>query len=118
MQKPDQVMEDYDQRFAAGRGVAVGDLDGDVFVGAEDHLRVVLAVIDHGIMQPAKTGARVQGHEREIILPHQIDNDVRIPAGLGGHHRCALFGFDVRRSVCHPDFSFINCVQVLECLDN
>ena len=46
VQQTDEIVHDGDHRFALDASVAVGDLHGDLFVLAEQHRRIVLAVID------------------------------------------------------------------------
>ncbi len=52
VQQADQIMHDSDHRLALDAGVAMGDLHGDFFMLAEQHGRIVLAVIDQRIVQP------------------------------------------------------------------
>ncbi len=83
MQQPDQIVDDGGQGLAGRLGVAMGDLDGDVLVGAQQHLRVVLAIIDHGIVQAPEAGTGIERHIGEVEVPHEIDDDVGIPPDLG-----------------------------------
>ena len=82
VQQPDQVVNNGNQRLARRLGVAVRDLDGDVLVRTQEHLRVVLPVIDHRVMQAAIARTRVERHIRKIVLAHQVNDDVRTPADL------------------------------------
>ena len=45
VQQADDVVDDGHHRLTARLGVAVGDLDGDLFVIAQQHRRLVLAII-------------------------------------------------------------------------
>ncbi len=73
-------MDDRHHRLAARLGVAVGDLHGDLFVIAEQHRRLVLAVIDQRIVQAAVTRAGIERDVGKIVLLDQIDDDVGLPA--------------------------------------
>ena len=78
MQKPDHIMDDGQHRFAAGLGVSMSDLHSYLFVVAEQHRRLVFAVIDQRIVEPAKTGAGIECYVWEAVLLDQIDDDVPI----------------------------------------
>src|SRR4029077_461541 len=76
-------MDDGHHRFAGRFGVAVGDLHRDLFMIAEQHRRVILAIVHEGVVQPAKASAGIKCDIRKSILFDQIDDDIRLPS-LGG----------------------------------
>jgi hypothetical protein len=51
---------DADHRVAARPRIAVRDLDGNFFVGAEQYRRIVFAVVDQGVVQAAVTRSRIK----------------------------------------------------------
>jgi hypothetical protein len=61
----------------------MGDLHRDLFVVAEQRWRLVLAVIDQRIVQPAKARSRIQRDIGEPVLLDQIDDDIRLPPLIG-----------------------------------
>ena len=83
VQQADQVMHDGDHRLALDAGVAVGDLHGDLFVLAEQHRRVVLAVIDQRIVQSAIARPRIQRDVLEAVAFDHVDDDVGLPPSIG-----------------------------------
>src|SRR5215510_5050031 len=76
VQQTDEVVHDGDHRLAFGTGIAVGDLDGDFFVLAEQHRRIVLAVVDQRVVQPAIARARVERDIFEVVTLDHVDDDV------------------------------------------
>jgi len=48
----------------------------DLFVGAEDDLRLVPAVVDEGVVKPAVGRSGVQGDVLDPERPEQVDDDV------------------------------------------
>src|SRR5262249_2091348 len=69
-------------RFAFGSRVAVRQRDRDFLVGAEnDFRRVVAAVVDQRVMQPAERGTRIDGHVLDFERFQKIDDDIRSPLG-------------------------------------
>ena len=76
VQHPDDVVHDCNHRLSGDLRVPVGDLDRDLLVLAQHHRRVVLIVIDQGIMQAPVTCTRVQRDVREAVRFDQVGNDV------------------------------------------
>jgi hypothetical protein len=77
----------------------VGDLHGDFFVLAKQHRRVVLAVVDQRVVQPAVAGAGIQRDVLEIVALDHVDDNVGLPTLVG------LFnGLCFRRRLCHGIF--------------
>ncbi len=93
MQQPDNVMHDRHHRLAARLGIAVGDLHRDLFMIAEQHRRLVLAIIHQRVVQTAIARAGVERDIGKLVLLDQIDDDVGLPA-LGGFFYLSL---------CHTD---------------
>src|SRR5215469_287533 len=87
---------DYgDHRLAARPCIAVCDLHGNFFVVAEQHRRIVFAVIDQRVVQPAETRPRIERDVGKAVTFDQIDDDVGLPTAIG-------FA-DSRPTVCrHP----------------
>ena len=76
-------MHDGDHRLAFGAGVAMGDLHGDLFVLAEQHRRIVLAVVDQRVVQAAIARAGIERDVFEIVAFDHVDDDVGLPALVG-----------------------------------
>ena len=102
VQEPDQVVQDHRHRPALGLGVAVRDLHGDLLVLAEQHGRLVAAVIDQRIVQAAEARARIQRDVFEPVLLDQIDDDVRLPAAQARVGCACRHGFDLVQRTCPP----------------
>jgi hypothetical protein len=83
VQHADHVMHDGDHRLARDLGVAMRDLHRDLLVLAQQHRRLVAAVIDQRVVQPAIARARIERDIGESELLDEIDDDVGLPA-LGG----------------------------------
>ena len=80
MLQADDVVHDGRHRLAARLGVTVRDRDGDLFVTAEDNLRISLTaalVIDQRIVNAAKarTGIKCDVFDAENF--QQIDDEIR-----------------------------------------
>ena len=76
-------MHDGDHRFSGYARVAMGDLYGDLFMLAEQHRRIVLAVVDQRIVQPAITGTWVKRNVFKPVAFDHVDDDVRLPSSIG-----------------------------------
>ena len=83
VQQPDQIVQDHRHRAAGRPGIAMRDLDRCLLVLTEQHLRLVAAVVDQGVVQPTKAGAGVHRHEGQLVALQQIDDDVGLVATLG-----------------------------------
>ena len=83
VQQADDVVDDGGHRLAASLGIAMGDLHGDLFVVTEQHRRLVLAIIDQRVVEPAKARAGIERDIGKFVLLDQIDDDVGLPT-LGG----------------------------------
>src|SRR6266852_7824594 len=59
------------------------DLHRDLFVLAQQHGRIVAAVVDQRIVQAAITRPRIERDIRKSELFDQIDDDVRLPTPFG-----------------------------------
>jgi len=91
VQQPDHVMDDGDHRLAARPRIAVRDLHGNFFVVAEQHRRIVFAVIDQRIVQAAETRSRIERDVGKAVTFDQIDDDVGLPAAIGFADSCRAF---------------------------
>ncbi len=80
VQQADEVVQDHRHRLAGRLGVAVRDLHGDLLVIAQHHRRLVAAVIDQRVVQPAEARTRIERDEREAVALDQVDDDVGLPA--------------------------------------
>ena len=76
-------MDDGDHRQALRPRIAMRDLHGNFFVVAEQHRRVVFAVIDQRIVQAAKTRSGIERDVRKVVMLDQIDDDVGLPTAIG-----------------------------------
>ena len=77
MLQADHVVGDGDHRFVFRLGVTVSHSNGDFFMMAEDHFRhVIAAVVNDGIVNAAKSRARIKSCILDIECFHQIDDDV------------------------------------------
>ena len=83
MQQTHKVMDDGDHGLARHACVAMSDLYGDLLVLAEEHLRIVLAIIDQRIVQSAIAGPRVQGDVFEPVAFDHVYDNVRLPSPIG-----------------------------------
>ena len=77
----------------------MGDLHGDLFMLAEQHGRIVLAVVDQRIVESAIAGARVKRDIFEVVALDHVDDDVRLPSPIG-----FFDGFYFRGWLCHVTF--------------
>jgi hypothetical protein len=84
-------MDDGDHRQALRPRIAMRDLHGNFFVVAEQHRRVVFAVIDQRIVQAAETRSGVERDVRKVVMLDQIDDDVGLPAAIGFADSCRAF---------------------------
>ena len=95
VEQSDHVMDDGDHRLAARPRIAVRDLHGNFFVIAEQHRRIVFAVIDQRIVQAAETRSRIERDVGKAVTFDQIDDDVGLPAAIG-------FADSIRAFCHHP----------------
>ena len=102
VQQTDQIVHDGDHRLALGTGIAMGDLDGDLFVLAKQHRWVVLAVVDQRVMQPAVARSRVERDVFEVVALDHVDDDIRLPSPIG-----FLDGLYFRGWLCHVTFLLV-----------
>ena len=79
MQQADQVVHDRDHRLAGGARVAMGNLHRDLLVVAQQHRRLVLAIVDEAVVQAAIAGAGVERDIGKIVQLDHVDDDVRLP---------------------------------------
>src|SRR5437667_108971 len=84
MQQPDHVVHDGRHGTVLGLRIPLGHRDGDLLMVAEDDLRHgVAAVVDDGVVQPAKCGSRVERGILDLIRLHQVDDNIRPVLGPG-----------------------------------
>ena len=83
VQHADDVVHDGDHRLAGRLGVAVRDLHRDLLVLAQQHRRLVAAVVDQRVVQPAVARAGVERDVGEAELLDQVDDDVGLPLAGG-----------------------------------
>ena len=98
VQQADNVMDSGGHGLAQGLGVAVGDLHCEFLMVAQDHRRVVFAVIHQAVMQAAIACPGIERDRREVIQFDHIDDDVGLILGV----RLADTG-----SVTHTQFAFL-----------
>jgi len=85
-------MDDGDHRLAARPRIAVWDLHGDFFVVAEQHRRIVFAVIDQRVVQTAETRSGIERDVGKAVTLDQIDDDVGLPTAIGFADSARAFG--------------------------
>ncbi len=82
VQQADEIVQDHRHRLAARLGVAVRDLHRDLFVVAQHHRRLVVAVVDQRIVQAAEARAGIERDVGKIVALDAVDDDVGLPAGV------------------------------------
>src|SRR5690242_10815759 len=60
----------------------MSDLDGDLFMLAKQHRRIVFPVIDQRVVQSAVTRAGIERDVFEAMALDHVDDDVRLPSLL------------------------------------
>jgi hypothetical protein len=83
MQHADDIVHNRHHRLAGRLGVAVRNLHRDLLVLTEQKWRIIAAVIDQRVVQPAVTGARIKRNIGKTVVLDQIDDNVRLPGFLG-----------------------------------
>ena len=97
VQHADDVVHDRHHRLAGRLGVTVRDLHRDLLVLAQQDRRIVAAVIDQRIVQPAIAGAGIERDIGESVMLDQVDDNVGLPGLLGVACRRLGFGGVVHR---------------------
>ena len=86
MQQADQVVENRYHRLTACLGIAMGDLNSCLFVLAQHHFRIILAVIDDRVVQAPIARTRIQCCMGQIVHVQHINNNIRAPSLLCRHN--------------------------------
>ena len=67
VQQADEIVQDHRHRLAGRLGVAVRDLHRDLFVVAQHHRRLVVAVVDQRVVQAAEARAGIERDVGEFV---------------------------------------------------